>query len=145
LRFLTQRRLIALSAAPGTLTPAIAKAYAVHPAGDGIAVVANARTTAQELVGTLVGTHSDNEVETGEIVNESDNTLVRLINSLISEAITQRASDIHIETEPPPPRGAGALSDRWRAAALPGAASTLSFCHGGTYQNHGQHGHLRAP
>ncbi|MBX9835695.1 MAG: GspE/PulE family protein [Burkholderiaceae bacterium] len=102
LRFLTQRRLIALSAAPGTLTPAIAKAYAVHPAGDGIAVVANAHATAQELVGTLVGTHSDNEVETGEIVNESDNTLVRLINSLISEAITQRASDIHIETEPPP-------------------------------------------
>ena len=102
LRFLTQRRLIALNAAPGTLTPAIAKAYAVHPAGDGLAVVAHTRATAQELAGTLVGTASDSEAEAGEVVNESDNTLVRLINSLISEAIAQRASDIHIETEPPP-------------------------------------------
>jgi hypothetical protein len=31
LRFLTQRRLIPLQAAPGTLMPAIAKAYSVHP------------------------------------------------------------------------------------------------------------------
>ena len=102
LRFLTQRRLIALNAAPGTLTPAIAKAYAVHPAGDGLVVAAHTRATAQELAGTLVGTASDSEGEAGEVVNESDNTLVRLINSLISEAIAQRASDIHIETEPPP-------------------------------------------
>ena len=32
LRFLTQRRLIPIKAAPGTLAPAIAKAYSVHPA-----------------------------------------------------------------------------------------------------------------
>ena len=31
LRFLTQRRLIPIKAAPGTLAPAIAKAYSVHP------------------------------------------------------------------------------------------------------------------
>jgi type II secretory ATPase GspE/PulE/Tfp pilus assembly ATPase PilB-like protein len=36
------------------------------------------------------------------VVSESDNTLVRLINSLIEEAIAQKASDIHIETEPAP-------------------------------------------
>ncbi|MGP1630656.1 MAG: GspE/PulE family protein [Giesbergeria sp.] len=101
LRFLTQRRLIALSAAPGTLAPAIAKAYAVHPAV-GKSAETNARATAQELAGALVSTQSDSDIETGEVVNESDNTLVRLINSLISEAIAQRASDIHIETQPPP-------------------------------------------
>lgn len=107
LRFLTQRRLIALSAAPGTLVPAIAKAYAVHP-GDatGAHVPAGmspgARATAQELAGTLEGAQPESEQDSGEVVNESDNTLVRLVNSLITEAIAQRASDIHIETEPPP-------------------------------------------
>lgn len=36
------------------------------------------------------------------MVSESDNTLVRLINALIEEAIAQKASDIHIETEAAP-------------------------------------------
>ena len=36
------------------------------------------------------------------MISESDNTLVRLINSVIDEAINHRASDIHIETEPAP-------------------------------------------
>ena len=36
------------------------------------------------------------------MISESDNTLVRLINSVIDEAISHRASDIHIETEPAP-------------------------------------------
>ncbi|MBL8286873.1 MAG: Flp pilus assembly complex ATPase component TadA [Rubrivivax sp.] len=34
--------------------------------------------------------------------SESDNTLVRMINALITEAVRLRASDIHIETAPPP-------------------------------------------
>ncbi len=108
LRFLTQHRLIALSAAPGTLVPAIAKAYGLQPATlDGSRLGAGAgqaslRATAQELAGTLTGSQPDSELDTGAVVNESDNTLVRLVNTLISEAIAQRASDIHIETEPPP-------------------------------------------
>ena len=117
LRFLTQRRLIALSAAPGTLAPGIAKAYAVHPSGPTQTTTSTtsvtstalnrptapaARASAQELASTLASAPTDNEADTGEVVNESDNTLVRLINSLISEAIAQRASDIHIETEPAP-------------------------------------------
>jgi type II secretory ATPase GspE/PulE/Tfp pilus assembly ATPase PilB-like protein len=32
------------------------------------------------------------------VVSESDNTLVRLVNRLIADAVTLRASDIHIET-----------------------------------------------
>lgn len=107
LRFLTQRRLIALSAAPGTLAPAIAKAYAVHPGHTttGLAPVGapwNPRATAQELAGALTGAQTESDLDSSEVVNESDNTLVRLVNSLITEAIAQRASDIHIETEPPP-------------------------------------------
>lgn len=34
--------------------------------------------------------------------SESDNTLVRMINALITEGVRLRASDIHIETAPPP-------------------------------------------
>jgi type II secretory ATPase GspE/PulE/Tfp pilus assembly ATPase PilB-like protein len=36
------------------------------------------------------------------VASESDNTLVRLVNRLIAEAVEQRASDIHIETAEPP-------------------------------------------
>jgi type II secretory ATPase GspE/PulE/Tfp pilus assembly ATPase PilB-like protein len=35
-------------------------------------------------------------------VSESDNTLVRMINALIGEAVRLRASDIHVETAPAP-------------------------------------------
>jgi len=100
LRFLTQRRIIALSAAPGTLAPAIAKAYAApeRPTDAG----GSPRATARELAGTLVDTQPESEAQAGDVVNESDNTLVRLVNSVIAEAIAQRASDIHIETELPP-------------------------------------------
>jgi len=110
LRFLTQRRLIALRAAPGTLAPAIAKAYAVHPADsqkvalrpDSAAANNAARASARDLASTLDSATPDGAGEAADVVNESDNTLVRLINSLITEAIAQRASDIHIETEMPP-------------------------------------------
>ena len=110
LRFLTQRRLIALRAAPGTLAPAIAKAYAVHPGDsqkaalrpDSAAANNAARASARDLASTLDGATPDGAGEAADVVNESDNTLVRLINSLITEAIAQRASDIHIETEMPP-------------------------------------------
>ncbi len=122
LRFLTQRRLVALQAAPGTLVPAIANAYSVHPstspalskapAPAASAVVGNntsrlhapTRATSSELVSNLRETASETEkvaVET-DVVSESDNTLVRLINTIIEEAIAHRASDIHIETEPAP-------------------------------------------
>ena len=51
------------------------------------------------------GSHDDlGSSPEADIVSESDNTLVRLINSLIEEAIAQKASDIHIETEAPPKR-----------------------------------------
>ena len=112
LRFLTQRRVIPLQAAPGTLLPAIAKAYSVHPtgaaetasrAGGGNPVPPNAsRATSKELALDLGTTAPDNDAAEADVVTESDNTLVRLINSIIEEAIAHRASDIHIETEAAP-------------------------------------------
>ncbi|GAA4424949.1 GspE/PulE family protein [Acidovorax lacteus] len=100
LRFLTQRRLVPLQAAPGTLMPAIHQAYRVHPAGPASAVAE--RASAQELATHLVTAEGDGESEQADVVSESDNTLVRLINTMIDEAIRHRASDIHIETEPAP-------------------------------------------
>ncbi|GAB3189983.1 GspE/PulE family protein [Hydrogenophaga aquatica] len=103
LRFMTQRRIVPVLAAPGTLAPAIARAYERQPPAEVAAKrKADNHAAARELALDLQ-TASDvsNEPE-ADVVSESDNTLVRLINSLIEEAIAQKASDIHIETEPPP-------------------------------------------
>lgn len=101
LRFLTQRRLIALRAAPGSLMPAIHRAYRSRTSDAG-RVTSGARATSQELLTSLSTAVPDGHTEQVDVISESDNTLVRLINSVIDEAIQHRASDIHIETEPAP-------------------------------------------
>ncbi|WP_422844889.1 GspE/PulE family protein [Acidovorax sp. M2(2025)] len=102
LRFLTQRRVIPLQAAPGTLMPAIHRAYRPQSGGRSEAPAA-ARATARELAANLgSATAAEGDAEQADVISESDNTLVRLINSVIDEAIHHRASDIHIETEPAP-------------------------------------------
>ena len=101
IRFLTQRRLIPLRASPGTLMPAIHKAYRTRPADAGGSAT-GARATSQELLTNLATASPDADTEQADVISESDNTLVRLINSVIDEAISHRASDIHIETEPAP-------------------------------------------
>jgi type II secretory ATPase GspE/PulE/Tfp pilus assembly ATPase PilB-like protein len=113
LRFLTQRRPIALQAAPGTLMPAIANAYRTYPTatpkaavaattGEGRAATTATRASSRELVSSLSNVSAEADTVETDVVSESDNTLVRLINTVIEEAIAQRASDIHIETEPAP-------------------------------------------
>jgi type II secretory ATPase GspE/PulE/Tfp pilus assembly ATPase PilB-like protein len=97
LRFMTQMRIVPVLAAPGTLMPALERAYqqaGPRPAG-------SQRPGARELAGDLKADEAGSEPES-DVVSESDNTLVRLINSLIEEAIAQKASDIHIETRPAP-------------------------------------------
>jgi len=113
LRFLTQRRLIPVHAAPGTLLPAISRFYdevsnaaagtkkTASPAAANGAMVTRP-SSARELASSLDAAGADLDVTPADVISESDNTLVRLINSLITEAISHRASDIHIETEPPP-------------------------------------------
>jgi len=90
IRFLTQRRLIPLRASPGTLMPAIHKAYRTRPADAG-GTAAGARATSQELLTNLATASQDADTEQADV-----------INSVIDEAISHRASDIHIETEPAP-------------------------------------------
>ncbi len=51
-----------------------------------------------EIVAELGDTESTMEPMAGEVVTESDNTLVRLVNKIILDAIEQEASDIHIES-----------------------------------------------
>jgi type II secretory ATPase GspE/PulE/Tfp pilus assembly ATPase PilB-like protein len=100
MRFLTQRRIVPLQAAPGTLVPAIQRAYRGGAAPARTA--AGERPTSQELVSNLASAQPEANAEHADVISEADNTLVRLINSLIEEAISHRASDIHIETEPAP-------------------------------------------
>ena len=102
LRFLTQRRIIALQAAPGSLMPAIHRAYRPQQPGGAAAGVPVGRATARELAANLGSAATEGDAEQADVISESDNTLVRLINSVIDEAIRHRASDIHIETEPAP-------------------------------------------
>ena len=103
LRFLTQRRLVPLQAAAGSLMPAIHRAYRPQqPSGADVAAPSARRATARELAANLGSTVPESDGEQADVISESDNTLVRLINSVISEAIHHRASDIHIETEPAP-------------------------------------------
>ncbi len=111
LRFLTQRRIVSVMAAPGTLMPAIARAYQRQERQQSTpAPAALNHNTPRPAAKTLAldlqsGSHDDlGSTPEADIVSESDNTLVRLINSLIEEAIAQKASDIHIETEAPPKR-----------------------------------------
>lgn len=103
LRFMTQRRIVAVLAAPGTLMPSMARAYEpqVGPGELPRPKEVN-RASSRDLVNDLqAGVEVGREPES-DVVSESDNTLVRLINSLIAEAIAQKASDIHIETQPAP-------------------------------------------
>jgi type II secretory ATPase GspE/PulE/Tfp pilus assembly ATPase PilB-like protein len=100
LRFATQRRIRPLMALPGSLLPAVHRAYAAMQArhGDDTAV----RTSLNDLAAQLKNVPDAAAPVEAEMVSESDNTLVRMINSLIEEAARRGASDIHIETADEP-------------------------------------------
>ena len=100
LRFLTQRRVVVVMAVPGTLMPAIHRAYAAAQSGEGHN---EPRASSVELLATELRVAAEAaDVHDADVVSESDNTLVRMVNSIIHEAITRRASDIHIETADAP-------------------------------------------
>ena len=101
LRFMTQHRILGVLPLAGTLMPAIARAYA-RPLAQTLTKAEQSRASSKDLAADL--SHDDNHPQDTEsdVVSESDNTLVRMLNSLIEEAIAQKASDIHIETQPVP-------------------------------------------
>ncbi len=100
LHFATQLRIVPVMALPGSLLPAIHRAYASARAAPGDAEPA--RASVHDLALQLQSAPESAEAADADVVSESDNALVRLINSLIHEAVRRRASDIHIETADAP-------------------------------------------
>lgn len=97
LRFVAEMRVVAVGAVPGTLPPAVARAYATLR-GPAPAAAPGRATTARELAAELAASGLADPGSDPAAVSESDNTLVRLVNRLIADAIERGASDIHIET-----------------------------------------------
>ncbi len=116
LEFSTQRKVVPVVATSTELPTKIGKAYREIGMGDLAAAGASgaakpealkpmdaeaagnsmdALQLAVELSGEATDHHEDEKP-----VEQSDNTLVKLINSMITEAYYQRASDIHIEPYP---------------------------------------------
>ncbi len=60
----------------------------------------SATTSSSELLQSLELSHDQDEDEVEKQIEQSDNSLVRLINTMIIEAYNQGVSDIHIETHP---------------------------------------------
>lgn len=137
LEFTTQTRRGGRPAKPGTV-PALALAYRKH----GFEVSANARgeqasVDGSTLLSQMQADASDAETNSADdkLIEQSDNQLVRLINTMIIEVHEQGVSDIHIEC-PSGKENPHPLSQRRPAAQLPGAAPRLPFGPGGTHQNH---------
>ena len=102
LRFMAEHRVLAVAALPGTLGPAVARAYRASPPPVEEAPAAPRVGSLRDLAAELASHADEAASEDPGTVAESDNTLVRLVNRLIAEAVTLRASDIHIETAEPP-------------------------------------------
>ncbi len=102
LHFVTQHPLLPVMAVPGTLMPAIQRAYnaarSALEAGGGEVQAGKVQALASALMAAPEATFARD----ADVVSEADSTLVRLINLVISEAIARRASDIHIETADAP-------------------------------------------
>lgn len=107
---MSELKVVAVTAVPGTLAPAVARAYRSTGPAPAEAPAALARAAAspqlqrslRELAAELASNASESGIADPAVASESDNTLVRLVNRLIAEAVEQRASDIHIETAEPP-------------------------------------------
>jgi type II secretory ATPase GspE/PulE/Tfp pilus assembly ATPase PilB-like protein len=103
LRFKTQHRIVGVSAMTGTLMPAIARAYvqaSTSTVQDSVGALSCA--SSRDLARSMAQDADHSPVTEADVVNESENILVRMVNSLIEEAILMKASDIHIETQAAP-------------------------------------------
>jgi type II secretory ATPase GspE/PulE/Tfp pilus assembly ATPase PilB-like protein len=102
LRFVTQRRVVVVMAVPGTLMPAVHRAYAALRLAVAQPTPEARAATVEALASELRDASEASDTHDTDVVSESDNTLVRMINTIIQEAIHRRASDIHIETADAP-------------------------------------------
>ena len=102
LRFVTQRRVVVVMAVPGSLMPAIHRSYSALQTAGPKSVGEGRAASVESLATELRAAAEAADVRDADVVSESDNTLVRMVNSIIHEAIARRASDIHIETADAP-------------------------------------------
>lgn len=97
LEFLTQCRVIPTLAKLGTLPTGIARVYE-KPMQNGAGATWMPQESSGELLHSLEQASSDDSHQTADIpLDQSDNSLVRLINTVIMDAHQQGVSDIHIE------------------------------------------------
>ena len=115
-----------------------------RPCGPTRPAAARAQLARQELAAQLRSAADATLPVEAEMASESDNTLVRLINSLIEEAVRRNASDIHRDRRRAAP-GAGAHARRRRAGAGAGSAGAAALRHRRAHQDHGRPRHLRTP
>jgi type II secretory ATPase GspE/PulE/Tfp pilus assembly ATPase PilB-like protein len=109
LEFITQLKVVPALAQGDALALAIAETYhrfGADPWG-GSQVTADAKepiefsaVDANQLLESLEQQHSQREAEEEKAIEQSDNSLVRLVNTAIVEAHAQGVSDIHVETLP---------------------------------------------
>ena len=99
LRFISQLRVQPVVALPGTLAAAVARAYSDRQA---TRVSSVPPRSLGDLAAELSQAASADPDRDAGVVSETDNTLVRLVNRLIADAVERRASDIHVETADPP-------------------------------------------
>ena len=106
LEFAAQCKVVPVLARSGVITSAIQRAYenfgalTQTPRGGDASVPLDFETDdASKLLASMEGTAAADDGDDGAI-EQSDNTLVRLINSMILEAQAQGVSDIHIECSP---------------------------------------------
>jgi type II secretory ATPase GspE/PulE/Tfp pilus assembly ATPase PilB-like protein len=111
IEFATQGKVVPVLARAGVLVGAVDSAYqksgtldfiSSRPIGDPTSAIDYVPEDSGKLLASLVQQTTDNrttEVEEAAI-EQSDNSLVRLINSMIQEAQVQGVSDIHVETQP---------------------------------------------
>ena len=106
IEFASQSKVVPVLARANLLGNAVQKAYerigaVVGQGGSGAGAGEYDAEEAGKLLATLEQQQSIEGVESDEhSIEQSDNSLVRLINSMISEAYSQGVSDIHIECQP---------------------------------------------
>ncbi|MBX3644162.1 MAG: Flp pilus assembly complex ATPase component TadA [Rubrivivax sp.] len=109
IEFASQTKLVPVLARANLLPAAIGKAYerigaatgSSAAGGDGGGKIDFEVEEAGKLLATLEQQQSPDSAERDEpSIEQSDNSLVRLINSMIAEAQSQGVSDIHVECQP---------------------------------------------
>jgi type II secretory ATPase GspE/PulE/Tfp pilus assembly ATPase PilB-like protein len=109
IEFASQTKVVPVLARASLLAAAIGKAYerigiatgSGASGGDAAATVEYDSEEAGKLLATLEQQQAPDSGERDEpSIEQSDNSLVRLINSMIAEAQSQGVSDIHIECQP---------------------------------------------